>query len=187
MRPLTKTVACGNDVPVGFELMLEELYQLDFPRPDGAKATSPSRGGTASSNVGLGDMGAVGAGASGFGLGDSPFGNVGLGTALNSMGSMGFGGVGGMSVGDLGAYGAMGKGGLGGIDFSELSKLGDSAAGAEMADLMKEMQSNPQAMQQRMRDEYAHMSPDEQSKMLDALASMGFASRAWWERFLRGF
>ena len=145
----------GSDVPVGFEILLEELYKLDFPRPDAsrASATSARQG-------------------------------IGLGTALNSMGSLGLGSIGGMSAGDLGAYGAMGKGSIGDMDFS---KLGEMMQGDEMADLFGELQRNPQAFEQRMKEEFRHMSPEEQNKMLDMLASTGMASRAWWERFLRGF
>ena len=52
----------GSDVPVGFEILLEELYKLDFPRPDASRtsATTARQG-------------------------------IGLGTALNSMGSLGLG------------------------------------------------------------------------------------------------
>ena len=145
----------GSDVPVGFEILLEELYKLDFPRPDASRtsATTARQG-------------------------------IGLGTALNSMGSLGLGSIGGMSAGDLGAYGAMGKGGFGDMDFS---KLGEMMQGSEMADLFGELQRNPQAFEQRIKEEFHHMSPEEQNKMLDMLASTGMASRAWWERFLRGF
>lgn len=154
----------GSDVPAGFDGLLEELYRLDFPRPDAV------RSGAAASQRG-----------------------VGLGTALNSMGSLGMGGIGGMSLGDMGAYGAAGKGGVGGVDFSQLGELlggaGEVPGMGDLGDFQQmfaEMQRNPQAMQQRMKDEFRHMSPDEQNRMLDALASTGMASRAWWERFLRG-
>ena len=93
-------------------------------------------------------------------------------------------GIGGLSAGDLGAYGAMGKGGVGDMDFS---KLGEMMQGDEMADLFGELQRNPQVFEQRMKEEFRHMSPEEQNSMLDMLASTGMASRAWWERFLRGF
>lgn len=144
----------GSDAPASFDAMLEELYRLDFPRPEGGKPSG------ASMRQG-----------------------VGLGTALNSMGSMGLGSIGGMSAGDMGAYGAVGKGGFGDVDFSQ---LGDLFASGDMADMLADMQKNPQAMQQRMKDEFRRMSPDEQNRLLDMLASTGMASRAWWERFLRG-
>ena len=93
----------------------------------------------------------------------------------------------------MGAYGAAGKGGVGGVDFSQLSELlggaGEVPGMGDLGDFQQmfaEMQRNPQAMQQRMKDEFRHMSPDEQNRLLDALASTGMASRAWWERFLRG-
>ena len=154
----------GNDVPPGFDQLLDELHKLDFPRP--------SSGG--------GQVGAAGAGAS----------RMGAGAALGALGSMGIGGsLGGLSVGDLGAYGSVG--GNRGVDFSSMADLfgsGDIPGfdPAEMNELMTEAQRNPQAMQQRMRDEFQHMTPDEQNRMLDALASSGVASRAWWEKFLRG-
>ena len=108
---------------------------------------------------------------------------ISLGTALNSMGSLGLGSIGGMSAGDLGAYGAVGKGGFGDLDFS---KLGDVMQGGELSDMLDEMQRDPEVLQRRMKEEFRHMSPEEQSRMLDMLASTGMASRAWWERFLRG-
>lgn len=143
----------GSDAPTGFNAMLEELYQLDFPRPDATRpAASPRQG-------------------------------IGLGTALNSMGSLGMGSIGGMSAGDLGAYGAIGKGGVGDVDFSQLGELMGSG---EAAELFADAQRDPQALQQRMKEEFRHMNPDEQDRLLDMLASTGMASRAWWERFLRG-
>lgn len=150
----TVTSRGGSDAPAGFDLLLEELYRLDFPRPEASasSASADKRGG-------------------------------GLGAALNSMGSLGFGGVGGMSAGDLGAYGAMGKGGPGDFDFSQLSEL---ASSGELSSLFADMKADPQAMQRRLKEEFRHMSPDEQSRMLDLLASTGMGSRAWWERFLRG-
>jgi hypothetical protein len=51
---------------------------------------------------------------------------------------------------------------------------------------LEQARSDPYALQARMRDEFKHLPPDEQEKLLDALASAGGASRAWWERFLRG-
>lgn len=147
----------GSDAPAGFDALLEELYRLDFPRPDTGKASAakPQKG-------------------------------IGFGTALNSMGSLGLGSIGGMSAGDLGAYSAMGKGGVGGIDFSKLGELFEGGDMGDMGRMFAEMQRNPQAMQQRMKDEFRHMSPDEQNHLLDMLASTGMASRAWWERFFRG-
>ncbi len=163
----------GSDVPPGFPQLLEELYALDFPRPAAEK----------------------------------PQGAAGVGRAIgDTMGALGVGSIGGMSAGDLGAYAATkGAGG----DFSYLRSLFGGAGGAglpeglegfeglgdfdpaaidpqEAAKLFAEMQRNPEAMQKRLRDEFRHLSPDEQNRMLDALAGLGLASRAWWERFFRG-
>lgn len=166
----------GSDVPPGFPQLLEELYALDFPRPAAEK----------------------------------PQGAQGVGRAIgDTMGALGVGSIGGMSAGDLGAYAATkGAGG----DFSYLKSLFGGAGGAglpegldglegleglgdfdpaaidpqEAAKLFAEMQRNPEAMQKRLRDEFRHLSPDEQGRMLDALAGLGLASRAWWERFFRG-
>ncbi len=117
----TVTSKGGSDVPVGFESMLDELYHLDFPRPDSGRPSVQS------------DR---------------------LPGAMPSFDGM--------------------------PSFAEMPSSG------EVAELMAELQRNPQAMQQRIKDEFAHMQPDEQNAMLDMLASTGFASRAWWERFLRG-
>jgi hypothetical protein len=136
----------GSDVPAGFESLLEEMYRLDFPRPDAgssASAKSPvspigktSAASSAISNVmrqsGL-DMSAL---------------PEGMASAFNE------------SLGNL--------------------------SSADALDALSQMRRNPQEMQQRLKDEFNHMSPDEQNKMLDALASTGMASRAWWERFFRG-
>ena len=61
-----------------------------------------------------------------------------------------------------------------------------SVSSADAIDAMSQMRRNPMEMQQRMKDEFSHLSPDEQEKMIDALSKTGIASRAWWERFLRG-
>ena len=110
----------GSDVPVGFELMLEELYRLDFPRPEQSRVGKPAPAAAARPDFGA----------------------------------------------------------LGDLSNSDMSELQSLAA---------ERQRNPQAMQQRMKDEFRHMSPDEQNQLLDMLSSTGMASRAWWERFFRGF
>lgn len=148
----------GNAVPSGFNTLLEELYRLDMPR--------------------------IGTSGTPSGAGARPL-NASSAIA-NAMGSMGIGSIGGMSAGDIGAYGAVGKN-AGGIDFSKINDLLSSGELDGMQDMMAEMQRNPQAMQQRMRDEFKHMSPDEQNQMLDMLAQLGMGSRAWWERFLRGY
>ena len=92
-----------------------------------------------------------------------------------------------MSAGDLGAFASTGGAGF------DFSRIADSLEGGlagmdarEMQELMSQMQANPQAMQQRMKEEFRHLSSDEQNKMLDALASTGMATREWWERFFRG-
>ena len=152
----------GNDTPAGFEVLLGELYKLDFPRP----ASSGAR------------VGADAAATS----------RAGMGSMLGALGSMGLGGsVGGLSMGDLGAYSAVGENR--GVDFSQMADLlkGSGMPGFDpsaMNELLSEAQRNPQAIQQRMREEFRHMSPDEQNRMLDALAASGMASREWWKRFL---
>lgn len=129
----------GSDTPQGFEALLEELYRLDFPRPESSPGTGRS------------------AGALGIG-----------GEFAQFMGGAGSdGGFGQLS--DL-----MNGAGMQGLDASEMMRL------------LEEARANPQALQQRMRDEFKHLPHDEQERMLDALASSGMASRAWWERFLRG-
>ena len=123
----------GSDVPAGFDALLEELYRMDFPRPDEGRK----------------DPGA--------------FDDVALRVRADALGA------------DYSQLADMMKaGGLPGMDASEMARL------------LAEAQSNPQALQQRMRDEFRHLPRDEQERMLDALAASGMASRAWWERFLRG-
>lgn len=119
----------GSDVPSGFDLMLEELYRLDFPRPNEPKAPSAQ---------------------------EDPrrFGRVGTGFS---------------QMADL-----LSGGSMEGFDLSE------------MLSMMEQARSDPYAVQVRMKEEFRRLSPDEQEKLLDALASTGGMSRAWWERFLRG-
>lgn len=112
----------------------------------------------------------------------------GVGSAINTMGLGGLGSIGGMSAGDLGAFASSGMGA--GADFSRFGELFAGGMGGvdarEMQDLLAQAQANPQLLQQRMKDEFRHLSPDEQDQMLDALAATGMATREWWERFLRG-
>ena len=175
----------GSDVPAGFDDLLEELYRLDFPRPAGSR-----QGGGAQ---GLGNA----SGAGGIsGTGNAHSGTRGVGSALNAMGFGGLGSMGGMSAGDLGAFASSGQGGmggagkLGGIDFSGMADALSGGLGGldsvELQNLLSQAQTNPQAFQQRMKEEFRHLSPDEQSQMLDALAATGMATREWWERFFRG-
>ncbi|HAM15854.1 MAG TPA: hypothetical protein DCP91_08370 [Eggerthellaceae bacterium] len=177
----------GSNVPLGFDRLLDELYRLDFPRP------------------GKGTQGAGGAGAGAQRLAG---GDAGLGNSLNALGLGGMGSINGMTAGDLGAYsatggasgllgalgqkgragaGGSGPGGMpGGFDFSQLADaLNSGALEGNLESMMQDLQRNPQALQQRMREEFRQLPPDEQERMLDALAATGMASRAWWERFLK--
>ncbi len=119
----------GSDTPSGFDQMLEELYRLDFPRPNAPKA-SPVQADSRHFD--------------------------GTGASFSQMADL------------------IKNGGLGGVDPSELLSV------------LEQARSDPYALQARMRDEFKHLSPDEQEKLLDALASAGGASRSWWENFLRG-
>ena len=77
------------------------------------------------------------------------------------------------------------------VDYAQMADL-FSSGGMEgfdpsaLVDLLSEARMNPSGLQGRIRDEFRQLPPDEQERMLDALASSGMASRAWWERFLRG-
>ena len=78
-----------------------------------------------------------------------------------------------------------------GVDYDQLADLMGGAGlsgldSAQMASLLDEARTNPQALQNRMRQEFQLLPKDEQEQLLDALAASGMASRAWWERFLRG-
>lgn len=65
------------------------------------------------------------------------------------------------------------------------TSIGDMAAYASKAGFPNLSSLNTAEMQQRMKEEFRHMAPDEQNQLLDALASTGMASRDWWERFFR--
>ena len=96
-------------------------------------------------------------------------------------------GLGGMSIGDLGAYASAGQAG---VDFSQMADIFKDSGlpgmdAGDMQRLLADAQNNPQLMQQRMKEEFRHLSPEEQSRMLDALAATGLATREWWERFFR--
>ena len=121
-----------------------------------------------------------------------------MGSAIQSLGRMG-GNIGGLSAGDLGAYNAIGglENALGratGVDFSQVAKafeqasgeMGEHGAFGDMGKLMEEARRDPQSFQRGMRDEFRRLPPDEQNRLLDALASTGIAPRSWWEAFLRG-
>ena len=68
-----------------------------------------------------------------------------------------------------------------GIDFArfadELRRSG--MPGLDVSNL------NAHEIEVRMKSEFRRLSPSEQNQLLDALASTGLASRAWWERFFR--
>ena len=76
------------------------------------------------------------------------------------------------SVGDLAAFAS--KFDAPGFDAAEIQRL------------LAQVGNSPEALASRMKDEFRHLSPDEQSQMLDALASTGLATREGWERFFRG-
>ena len=161
----------GSDTPPAFEDMLEELYRLDFPRPQSGAREQYGQGEPQAASGMQGMQGVQG-----------------IGSALNMLGGGSFGRF---SAGDLGAYAATGQippgfddaalSGLSGL-MSNISNMNP----ADLQDMMAHMQANPQLMQQRMKEEFQHMSPAEQNEMLDALAATGMATREWWERFLRG-
>lgn len=120
----------GSDAPAAFDSLLEELYRLDFPRPDAGRV---GVGATASQNAVL---------------------------------------MGGLNPATLGGLSP--------------AALRDMLGSGEMSEMLNQLQGNPQLMQQRMKEEFRRMSPDEQDNLLDMLASTGMASREWWEKFLRG-
>lgn len=146
----------GSDAPNGFDGLLEELYRLDFPRPSESRASNAAQG---------------------------------VGSAINSLG---MGSFGRMSAGDLGAYAATGNmAGIPGMpDGFDMSQMADALTGnmpgfdmREMQELLSQAQGNPRLFEQRMKEEFRHLSPAEQNQMLDALAASGLATREWWKRF----
>ena len=56
----------------------------------------------------------------------------------------------------------------------------------QMQMVMRDMQSDPARMQDLIRSEFRSMPADQRNAMLDMLASTGFGSRDWWERFFLG-
>ena len=44
---------------------------------------------------------------------------------------------------------------------------------------------DPTALQQRLKDEFKHMSAEEQNQMIDMLVQSGMGTRDFWERFFR--
>ena len=68
------------------------------------------------------------------------------------------------SIGDLAAFAS--KEGLPGI--------------GDLANL------DPASLQQRMKDEFRRMTPDEQNQLIDMLVQTGMGTRDYWERFFRG-
>lgn len=79
------------------------------------------------------------------------------------------------SIGDLAAYvSEVDLPGLPGIP-----GMPDLSSSADLANL------DQAEIQQRMKDEFRHMTPDEQRQLIDTLVQMGTGSRDFWERFFR--
>ena len=55
----------------------------------------------------------------------------------------------------------------------------------QMQEAFADMQRNPEAFAQQMRDEFRHLPYEQQESLIDVLASSGMATREWWERFFR--
>ena len=51
---------------------------------------------------------------------------------------------------------------------------------------MRDIQENPQRMQELMRSEFRSMPAEQRNAMLDMLAATGLGTRDWWERFFLG-
>ena len=66
------------------------------------------------------------------------------------------------------------------------TSIGDLAAYASNAGLPDLANFDSAEIQQRMKEEFRHMSPDEQSQLIDMLVQTGMGSRDFWERFFRG-
>ena len=105
----------GSDVPAGFDAMLAELYQLDFPRPDAGRPSSVQN--------------------------------------AQSMGSL------------------------------SPAALRDMMGAGELSEMMSQLQQNPQVLQERMKEEYRRMSPDERRQLIDMLVASGMGDRGFWEDF----
>ena len=68
------------------------------------------------------------------------------------------------------------------------TSIGDLAAFASKGDLpgLGDLSNlDPASLQQRMKEEFRHMSPDEQNQLIDTLVQMGMGTRDYWERFFR--
>ena len=118
----------GSSTPEGFGDLLEQLYQLDLPRPGADDAPM---------------MGAMPAGM-------PDFGSLFSGAMMDAPGAP------------------------------------DAGMIAAMQETMNELQNHPERFQQQMKEEFRQLPPEQQNQMLDMLASTGFATREWWENFLRG-
>ncbi len=80
---------------------------------------------------------------------------------------------------------------LPGMDFSKLEGLLpegglEGFSLEEFQRMFAEASANPAEFSERLRSEFRSLPPDEREELLDALAAMGMASRAWWENFLGG-
>lgn len=74
--------------------------------------------------------------------------------------------------------------------FRQMQQMsGQSGMGFDFGDfqeVMRDMQENPQRMQEMIRSEFRSMPADQRNAMLDMLASTGFGTRDWWEKFFLG-
>lgn len=99
-------------------------------------------------------------------------------------------GFSGMPFAGAGGLGAFNPAALQGL-FEQMQRMMDSsgAGGAgleEFQTVMRDIQENPQRMQELMRSEFRSMPAEQRNAMLDMLAATGLATRDWWERFFLG-
>lgn len=72
--------------------------------------------------------------------------------------------------------------------FGSLDAAGapDAHALQEMQQAWAQMQQNPAAFTQQMREEFRRLPADQQNMLIDMMASSGMGTREWWEQFFRG-
>lgn len=98
-------------------------------------------------------------------------------------------GFAGMPISGAAGAGAFNPAAIQGLFDQMQHMMGSSGAGAGLEEfqmVMRDIQQNPQRMQEMMRSEFRNMPAEQRNALLDMLAATGLGSRDWWERFFLG-